>query len=117
MVWQVANTVKIPVIGMGGIMNAGDALEFFMAGADAVQIGTASFTDPQVSVTVLEGIGLFHNIKGHPFSECRQFLHDPLIRPPDYLRCKDRSILCSCLAHRHGGNRNSWISIYIIILL
>jgi dihydroorotate dehydrogenase (NAD+) catalytic subunit len=65
MVWQVANTVKIPVIGMGGIMNAGDALEFFMAGADAVQIGTASFTDPQVSVTVLEGIEKYLNDKGY----------------------------------------------------
>ena len=65
MVWQVANTVKIPVIGMGGIMNAGDALEFFMAGADAVQIGTASFTDPQASVTVLEGIEKYLNDKGY----------------------------------------------------
>jgi len=65
MVWQVANTVKIPVIGMGGIMNAGDALEFFMAGADAVQIGTASFTDPQASVTVLEGIEKYLSDKGY----------------------------------------------------
>jgi dihydroorotate dehydrogenase (NAD+) catalytic subunit len=56
MVWQVANAVKIPVIGMGGIMSASDALEFLLAGASAVQIGTASFIDPQASVKILEGI-------------------------------------------------------------
>jgi dihydroorotate dehydrogenase (NAD+) catalytic subunit len=56
MVWQVANAVKIPVIGMGGIMNTSDALEFLLAGASAVQIGTASFIDPQASVKILEGI-------------------------------------------------------------
>ena len=47
MVWQVAKAVKIPVIGMGGIMNANDAIEFILAGASAVQVGTASFIDPQ----------------------------------------------------------------------
>ena len=46
MVWQVANAVKIPVIGMGGIMSSSDALEFILAGASAVQVGTASFIDP-----------------------------------------------------------------------
>jgi len=56
MVWQVANAVRIPVIGIGGIMSASDALEFLLAGASAVQIGTASFIDPQASVKVLEGI-------------------------------------------------------------
>lgn len=56
MVWQVANAVKIPVIGMGGIMTASDALEFILAGASAVQIGTASFIDPQASVKILDGI-------------------------------------------------------------
>lgn len=56
MVWQVANSVKIPVIGMGGIMNATDAIEFLLAGASAVQIGTANFIDPTVSIKVLEGI-------------------------------------------------------------
>ena len=56
MVWQVANAVKIPVIGMGGIMTASDAIEFILAGATAVQIGTASFIDPQASVKILEGI-------------------------------------------------------------
>jgi dihydroorotate dehydrogenase (NAD+) catalytic subunit len=56
MVWQVANAVKIPVIGMGGIMSANDALEFLLAGASAVQVGTASFINPLASVNILEGI-------------------------------------------------------------
>jgi dihydroorotate dehydrogenase (NAD+) catalytic subunit len=56
MVWQAARAVKIPVIGIGGIMNARDALEFFLAGASAIQVGTASFIDPMASVKILEGI-------------------------------------------------------------
>lgn len=56
MVWQVARAVRIPVIGMGGIMNTSDALEFLLAGASAVQVGTASFIDPQTSVKILDGI-------------------------------------------------------------
>lgn len=56
MVWQVAQAVKIPVIGMGGIMNAADAIEFLLAGASAIQIGTANFIDPTVSEKVLDGI-------------------------------------------------------------
>lgn len=56
MVWQVYNAVKIPVSGMGGIMNATDAIEFMLAGATSIQIGTANFIDPQVSVKVIEGI-------------------------------------------------------------
>ena len=56
MVWQVAQAVKIPVIGMGGIMNESDAIEFLLAGASAIQIGTANFIDPTTPVKVLEGI-------------------------------------------------------------
>lgn len=56
MVWQVANAVKIPVIGMGGIMNATDAIEFLLAGASAVQVGTANFINPAVSVEIVDGI-------------------------------------------------------------
>jgi dihydroorotate dehydrogenase (NAD+) catalytic subunit len=56
MVWQVARAVKIPVIGIGGIMNTNDALEFLLAGASAIQVGTASFIDPRASVKILEGI-------------------------------------------------------------
>lgn len=64
MVWQVAKSVKIPVIGMGGIMNSDDAIEFFLAGASAVQVGTASFIDPQASVKILEGIEKYLSGKG-----------------------------------------------------
>ncbi len=56
MVWEVYNSVKIPVIGIGGIMNATDAIEFILAGATAVQIGTANFIDPCVTVKVINGI-------------------------------------------------------------
>lgn len=56
MVWQVANSVKIPVVGMGGIMNATDAIEFFLAGATAIQVGTANFIDPTVTIKILDGI-------------------------------------------------------------
>lgn len=56
MVWQVAKAVKIPVIGLGGIMNARDAIEFMLAGATAVQIGTANFIDPTVTIKVIDGI-------------------------------------------------------------
>ncbi|MGL5938224.1 MAG: dihydroorotate dehydrogenase [Phocaeicola sp.] len=56
MVWQVANAVKIPVIGLGGIMDWKDAVEFLLAGATAIQIGTANFIDPAITVKVAEGI-------------------------------------------------------------
>ncbi|MCD6112818.1 MAG: dihydroorotate dehydrogenase [Bacteroidales bacterium] len=56
MVWQVFNAVKIPVIGLGGIMNANDAIEFILAGATAIQIGTANFIDPQISIKIIKGI-------------------------------------------------------------
>lgn len=56
MVWQVYKAVKIPVLGMGGIMNATDAIEFMLAGSSAIQVGTANFIDPQVSIKILEGI-------------------------------------------------------------
>ncbi len=69
MVWQVSNAVKIPVIGMGGIMNAKDALEFILAGACAIQIGTASFIDPVASVKVVAGIEEYLLRKG--FSDIR----------------------------------------------
>lgn len=56
MVWQVAKAVKIPVVGLGGIMNAKDAIEFLMVGASAIEIGTANFIDPSVTVKVIDGI-------------------------------------------------------------
>lgn len=56
MVWQVAQSVKIPVVGLGGIMNAKDAIEFLLAGASAIQIGTANFIDPSITMKIEEGI-------------------------------------------------------------
>ena len=56
MVYQAAQAVKIPIIGMGGIQNAEDALEFIMAGATAVSIGTANFTNPYATIEVIDGI-------------------------------------------------------------
>ncbi|WP_282036479.1 dihydroorotate dehydrogenase [Saccharicrinis aurantiacus] len=56
MVWQVYNAVKVPVIGMGGIMNATDAIEFMLAGATAIQVGTGNFVDPTMTIKILDGI-------------------------------------------------------------
>jgi dihydroorotate dehydrogenase (NAD+) catalytic subunit len=56
LVWQVAQAVKIPVIGIGGVMNWKDTLEFILAGAIAVQVGTANYINPKVTVEILEGI-------------------------------------------------------------
>lgn len=65
MVWQVAKTVGIPVVGLGGIMNARDALEFIMAGATAIEVGTANFIDPSITGKIVDGIEEYltrHNI-------------------------------------------------------
>lgn len=59
MVWETASKVNIPIIGMGGIMNWQDAVEFFMAGADAISIGTANFIEPYTPLKVLEGITIY----------------------------------------------------------
>lgn len=64
MVWQVSKVVKIPVVGLGGIMNATDAIEFMLAGASAVQIGTANFIEPDVTVKVIEGINSYLDQNG-----------------------------------------------------
>ncbi len=56
MVWQVSHAVKVPIIGMGGIMNTADAIEFLLAGASAVQVGTANFIDPTVTMKIIDGI-------------------------------------------------------------
>ncbi|MCF0205021.1 MAG: nitronate monooxygenase, partial [Muribaculaceae bacterium] len=65
MVWQVSKAVKIPVIGLGGIMNGRDAVEFMLAGATAVQVGTANFIDPSATMKIIDYIEDFcrrHNI-------------------------------------------------------
>ncbi len=64
MVWQVAKTVNIPIIGLGGIMNATDAIEFLMAGATAVQIGTTNFVDPAASEKIAHGINTWLDAHG-----------------------------------------------------
>lgn len=56
MVWQVAHAVSIPVVGLGGIVNERDAIEFLMAGASAIQVGTANFINPAATVNILDGI-------------------------------------------------------------
>lgn len=65
MVWQVAKAVKIPIIGLGGIMDWKDAVEFMLAGATAVQIGTANFIDPTVTVKVIDGINNYLDRHGY----------------------------------------------------
>lgn len=64
MVWQVANAVNIPVIGLGGISSARDAIEFLMAGATAIEIGTANFLDPAISIKVRDGINSWLDAHG-----------------------------------------------------
>ena len=59
LVWEASKAVKIPIIGMGGIQNAGDAIEFLMAGATAVAVGTANFYEPQTALQVIAGIREF----------------------------------------------------------
>ena len=69
MVWQVANAVNIPIIGIGGIMTAADALEFLVSGATAVQVGTANLVNPDSTERIIEGISSYaeeircHSIK------------------------------------------------------
>ena len=65
MVWQVAKAVNIPVIGLGGISNWKDAVEFMLAGASAIQIGTANFIDPTVTIKVIDGINNYLDRHGY----------------------------------------------------
>ncbi len=64
LVWEAAKAVKIPIIGMGGIQNAADAIEFMVAGATAVAVGTANFYEPQTPLLVIAGIREFMQRKG-----------------------------------------------------
>lgn len=66
-VWQVAHAVNIPIIGLGGIMNTEDAIEFFMAGASAIEIGTANFIDPAISAKIAKGINQWLDAHGYKF--------------------------------------------------
>ncbi|MBR6370330.1 MAG: dihydroorotate dehydrogenase [Bacteroidaceae bacterium] len=72
MVWQTAKAVKIPIIGLGGICSATDAIEFFLAGASAIQIGTANFIDPSISEKVIDGIEDY--LKRHNFNSVQEII-------------------------------------------
>jgi dihydroorotate dehydrogenase (NAD+) catalytic subunit len=72
MVWQVAKAVKIPIVGLGGIMNATDAIEFLLAGASAIQVGTANFIDPCISVKIVDGINDYLDQNG--FQSVKQII-------------------------------------------
>ena len=72
MVWQVAKAVNIPVVGLGGIMNWRDAVEFLLAGATAIEIGTANFIDPAITVKVVQGIDDYLN--RHGFSSVKDII-------------------------------------------
>jgi dihydroorotate dehydrogenase (NAD+) catalytic subunit len=64
-VWEVYNAVKIPIVGMGGITNFDDAMEFFLVGASAVQIGTMNFVNPTIGTTVAEQIEQYFSNETH----------------------------------------------------
>ena len=72
MVWQVSKAVNIPIVGLGGIMNATDAIEFFLAGATAIEIGTANFIDPSVTMKVVDGIEDY--LKRHNYESIKQII-------------------------------------------
>ena len=72
MVYEASRAVKIPVIGMGGIMSGEDAIEFFLAGASAVAVGTAIFADPYAPLKVIDGINAWLDRKG--FSSVKEII-------------------------------------------
>ena len=72
MVWQVAKAVQIPVVGLGGITNATDAIEFLLAGASAIEVGTANFMDPAVTGKIVDGINEY--LDRHGFASVRDII-------------------------------------------
>ena len=72
MVWQVSKVVKIPIVGLGGIMNATDVIEFLLAGASAIQIGTANFIDPSITLKVVKGIDNY--LDRHGFKSVKEIV-------------------------------------------
>jgi dihydroorotate dehydrogenase (NAD+) catalytic subunit len=77
MVWQVYKAVKIPVFGMGGIMNTTDAIEFMLAGAQAIQVGTANFIDPLVTLKIIQGIDEY--LERHKLSSVNDLVGEMII--------------------------------------
>ena len=72
MVWQCANAVSIPIIGMGGIATAEDAVEFLMAGATAVAVGAMNFVNPYATLEIAEGLETF--LENHGISDIREII-------------------------------------------
>ena len=72
MVWDVARQVKVPIIGLGGIVTAADAIQFLLAGASAVSIGTANFADPLAPLGVIEGIAAY--LAAHEFESLAEIV-------------------------------------------
>lgn len=72
MVWQTAQTVKVPIIGMGGIASATDAIEFLLAGASAVEVGTYNFVDPSVTTQIVDGIEDY--MRRHGFTDIQDLI-------------------------------------------
>ena len=72
MVWQTAQTVKVPIIGMGGIASATDAIEFLLAGASAVEVGTYNFVDPSVTTQIVDGIEDY--MRRHGFTDINDLI-------------------------------------------
>ena len=87
LVWKVFQTVKRPIVGMGGIMNGTDAIEFFIAGASTVAVGTANFINPKASVEVLDGIAMY--LKRHSLSHTKSLVGSllvPTLNPQSAIR-------------------------------
>ncbi len=72
MVWQTAQVVKVPIIGMGGICNTQDAIEFLLAGATAIQVGAYNFVDPTATIDIIEGIEAY--LQRHGFDDVQQLI-------------------------------------------
>jgi len=72
LVWEAAQAVKIPIIGMGGIQNAADAIEFIVAGATAIAVGTVNFYEPQTALQVIAGLREF--MEKHGLKEAREII-------------------------------------------
>ena len=72
MVWQVYQAVKVPIIGLGGIMNATDAIEFMLAGASAIQVGTANFIDPLTTINIIDGMNDY--LERHKIASAKELI-------------------------------------------
>jgi dihydroorotate dehydrogenase (NAD+) catalytic subunit len=78
LVWEAARAVKIPIIGMGGIQNAADAIEFMVAGATAVAVGTANFYEPQTALQVIGGIDEY--MQKHGLKDAKEIIRSVVVK-------------------------------------